>query len=88
MSLYSSGGHQPWLWITLRLYFVSNFVGDIPCNIITGGGRTAEGLANSWRFGNYQESGDNSLESPDDDDDDEADSDEDEDGISNLSPSR
>jgi hypothetical protein len=35
------------------------------------------------------ESGDNSLESPDDDDDDEADSDEDEDdSISNFSPSR
>jgi hypothetical protein len=34
---------------------VSNFVGDISCDIITGGGRTAECLANSWMFGNYQD---------------------------------
>ena len=43
-------------WIPLSSgVVVSNLVGDIPCNIITGGGRTAEGLANSWMFGNYQD---------------------------------
>jgi hypothetical protein len=30
-------------------------VGDIPCDIITGVGRTAECLANSSMFGNYQD---------------------------------
>ena len=38
-----------------HFHIVSNFVGDIPCDIITGGGRTAECLANSSMFGNYQD---------------------------------
>ena len=36
-------------------FIVCGYLGDIPCNVITGGGRTAEGLANRSIVGNYQD---------------------------------